>query len=157
MEDVLIAMEKVYQDVRTWGPDLSEDDRRTILRFGELLREASDLWWDSPALQRLAPGGEAGSPIHVLEQGIDAVNWVAKAYRPKLERKRSVIRKVLFHWMALGLPLPKSAVTDKISGTCAQPYILCGIMLKAIFEECPDDFSAMYEAISATTILQSGD
>lgn len=148
MEEVLVCMAEIYRQARTWGTDLSEDDRETICKFGKLLEKASDLWWSSPALQRLAPGGSAGSPIHVLEQGIDAVAWVAGAYRPKLEQKRTVIRKILFHWTGIGLPLPISAITDKVKGTRSPAYILCGIMLEAVFGEPPGDFSSVYEPIT---------
>ena len=152
MENLLDCMRGIYKDVRTFGPDLSEEERKTVSQFGKLLREASDLWWGSPALQRLAPGGEAGSPIHVLEKGIDATEWVTVAFKPKPFQKRTVIRKVLFYWTAIGLALPKSAVTDKITGTRSQPYILCEIMLRAVFGEVPDDFSTMYESIVSKTL-----
>lgn len=157
MEEVLFCMAKIYRQARTWGTDLSLDDRETIRKFGKLLEKASDLWWSSPALQRLAPGGNAGSPIHILEQGIDAVAWVAGAYRPKLEQKRTVIRKILFHWMGIGLPLPVSAITHKTEGTESPAYILCGIMLEAVFGEPPGDFSGMYEQISRRTIRDSAE
>lgn len=157
MENLLDCMRGIYKDVRTWGPDLSEEERKTISQFGELLKRASDLWWNSPALQRLAPGGDAGSPIHVLERGIDAASWVSRAFRPKLEQKRSVIRKVLFHWTGIGLTLPKSAVTDKASEVRSEPYILSGIMLEAIFGEAHYDFSSMYEPIVRKMLLDLSD
>ena len=156
-DEILFCMEGIYRQTRSWGKDLSQEDRETVRKFGKLLKKAADLWWESPALQRLAPGGDAGSPIHILEQGIDAVAWVADAYRPKLEQKRTVIRKVLFHWAGIGLPLPVSAITDKTRGTEAPPYVLCGIMLRAIFNEHPGDFSALYEQISRRTIRDSAE
>ena len=156
-DEILFYMDGIYRQAHSWGKELSQEDRETIRKFGELLKKAADLWWESPALQRLAPGGEAGSPIHILEQGIDAVAWVADAYHPKLEQKRTVIRKVLFHWAGIGLPLPISAITDKIRGTEAPPYVLCKIMLEAIFNEHPGDFSALYEQISRRTIRDSAE